>query len=229
MSQDFGDLVNDLWESILANRGGLERDTCIIYLRSSAQKLLFAEKRLESLTDQIKECAKRFEDKRELDLFYIEMNFDHCVSSLRSSLEHLAQLINAVIPLNLSPRFAGGETPVTLRNVIKEMQSNRLSISNETLACLSSFLISEIEKRWYKELNELRTEIFHEKFNRFAWTSLATLNRKLLDFKILVPNGTAKSLKTESEREVSYFCKNMVQNVDNVLRESFFALIKYLR
>ena len=54
----------------------------------------------------------------------IEMDFDHCILSLRSSLEHLAQLLNATIPLNLLPKGNASES-VNLRRVIDAIANNQ--------------------------------------------------------------------------------------------------------
>jgi hypothetical protein len=159
---------------------------------------------------------------------YIEIDFDHCISSLRSSLEHLAQLINAIIPLNLSPKVTRGETHVTLRNIVKEIKKNDLLKNNECLYSLLSYLEGEMGKDWYKDLHDLRITMFHDKFDPLPKTSIQTLEHQLLDFKFLLPPHTAKTLVTEEERNIVSYCERRIGEVEGVLKESFQILSKYL-
>lgn len=228
MSQDLDDIINILLAQIWSKKEGADRDSCQTYLRSTCQKHLFAEERLIGITNEIAEYAQKAKEKQILDRLYIEMDFDHCVLSLRSSLEHLAQLINAIIPLNLSPKFTGGKTPVTLKNVIEEIKKNDLSKNSECLCNLSSYLKLEMEKEWYKELHDLRITMFHDKYDHLTRTSLLTLNHQLLDLKFLLPSGTAESLVTEEERNIITYCDSTIKKVEGVLKESFGALSKYL-
>ena len=236
MSQNLDNPINILLEQILGSKEGDDRDLCVIYLRSTCQKHLFAEKRLKSLRKRIAEY-KRNRRVKQYDTFtvttwpvtlYIEMDFDHCVLSLRSSLDHLAQLINAIIPLKLSSRVTRGETHVTLKNVIGEIRKNNLLKNNECLSNLSSCLNSEMEKDWYRDLHDLRITMFHDKFDRFTRTSLETFERQLLDLKFLLPSGTAKSLVTEEERDITSYCESVIRKVEAVLKKTFDVLSKYL-
>ena len=141
MSQDLGDIINDLLGKILANKRGVECDLCVIYLRSTAQKHLFAEERLKALNRKIAGYRKKCEVNQYGGItwpatLYIEMDFDHCVLSLRSSLEHLAQLINTIVSLNLVAKRTKGEAHVTLGRVIKKIKENDLLRSNEHLSSL---------------------------------------------------------------------------------------------
>lgn len=228
MSQALGDIINTLLEQIWGSKEGAECDSCVIYLRSTCQKHLFAEERLKSLTKEIERYIQTVQDNQVPSSLNIEMEFDHCVLSLRSCLEHLAQLINAVIPLNLSPKATKGQTHVTLKNVIEEIRKNEILKNNEYLLSLSSYLNSETEKDWYRDLHDLRITMFHEKFDRFTRTSTRTLERQLRDLKFLLPSGIAKSLVTEEERNVTSYCQSVTRKVESVLKESFDLLSKYL-
>jgi len=215
----------------LANKEGVDCDLCLIYLRSTAQKHLFAEKRLKSLNRKIAGYRQKCEVNQYGGItwpvtLYIEMDFDHCVLSLRSSLEHLAQLINAIVPLNLAPKRTKGKTHVTLDKVIEEINGNDQLRSNEYLSSLSSFLKSEMEENWYKDFQELRNTMAHVKFDRFPRTTLKTPERQLLNLKFLLPSGTAKSLVTEEERDITSYCKDVIKKVESVLKESFDLLSK---
>jgi bacterioferritin (cytochrome b1) len=227
MSQDLDNIINTLWDQIRGIKKGDDCDLCEIYLRSTCQKHLFAEERLKSLTKEIERFIQTVRDKQELSSFNIEMDFDHCVLSLRSSLEHLAQLINAIIPLNLSPKFTRDETLVTLSNVTDEIKNNDLSKNNKCLCNLSSYLKLEMEKDWYKELHDLRITMFHDKFDRLPRTSLP-IPRYAPDLKFLLPSGTAKSLVTKEEREITSYCGSVIRKVEGVLKYSFDVLSKYL-
>lgn len=228
MSQDLDDIINALLSQIWDSKEGNERYLCEIYLQSTCQKHLFAEKRLESLVKHIEDYTQRYKENEVLDRLSIEMDFDHCVLSLRSSLEHLAQLINAIIPLNLSPKVTKGQISVSLKSIIEEMRKNELLKSNENVLNLSSYLQSEIEKDWYRALHDLRIEMFHEKFGRLTRTTLKTLEYQLKDLKFLLPNGTANSFVTEKERDITYFCESMIKEVERVIKESFSVLSMYL-
>lgn len=228
MSQDLDDIINDLWTLIVHNREGADRYSCGIYLRSTCQKHLFAESRLESLAKYIEEYTQKWKSNEVLDRLYIEMDFDHCILSLRSSLGHLAQLINAIIPLNLSPKVIKGETHVTLKNVIEKIEQNDLLKNNKCLTNLSSYLNSEMEKNWYRDLHNLRITMFHDKFDHLTRATSQTLDRQLLNLKFRLPSGTAKSLVTEEERDIISYCKDVIKKVESVLKESFDLLSKYL-
>lgn len=228
MSQDLGDAINILLEQIWRSKEGADRGLCEIYLRSTCQKHLFAEKRLISLTNEIEKYIQTVQDNQVPSSLDIEMDFDHCVSSLRSCLEHLSQLINAVIPLNLSPKMTKGEMHATLKNVIEEIRKNDLLESNQCLSSLSSYLSSEMEKDWHKDLHNLRITMFHNRFDRLTRISTRTPQRQLLDLKFLLPSDTTKSLVTEEERNIASYCESIITKVEGVLKGSFDILSEYL-
>jgi len=112
--------------------------------------------------------------------------------------------------------------------VIEGIERNAVSKNNKYLCHLSSYLKSAVEKDWYKNLNHLRIEMSHIKFDRFSKTSLHTLDRQLIDLKFLLPQGVAESLKTEEERDIISYCKDTIVKVEGILKESFTALSNYL-
>lgn len=228
MSQDLGDIINTLWCQIRDSKKIYDRELCVSYLRSTCQKHLFAEKRLESLKSRIEEYEQNVQDTGEHDPFCIEMDFDHCILSLRSSLEHLAQLINAIISLGLTPRVTEGMRHVTLKNVTEGIGNNDLLKNNEYLSSLSSYLRGEMEKDWYTDLHDLRITMFHDQFGRLPRTSTYTPKRKLLGVKFLLPNGTVKRLESEADRDITSYCEGVVRKVGSVLGKSFDLLSKYL-
>lgn len=228
MSEDLDDIINTLLEQIWDIKQGHDRDACQIYLRSTCQKLLFAEKRIESLNSEVERYIQTLRNKQIASTLNIEMEFDHCVLSLRSCLEHLAQLINAIIPLNLAPRITKGKKPVTLSNVIDELPRNKLSKNSECLLKLSSYLRNEVEKPGYQVLHDLRITMFHDRFNYLPRTSLHRMNRELLELEFLLPDDMARSLVEEREKSITSYCESVIGTVEGVLKESFKALSKYL-
>ena len=121
-----------------------------------------------------------------------------------------------------------GEKHVTLKHVTEEIKENKLSKNNEYLCDLLSFLQNEIEQDWYKNLNKLRNEMSHVKFDHFVRTSLHTPDRQLIDLKFLLPQGVAENLKTEEERDIIYYCRDTIDKVEKVLERSFQVLSDYL-
>jgi len=147
--------------------------------------------------------------------------------SLRSSLEHLAQLINAIIPLNLSPKGKASES-VNLKRVICLIANNPSMKSISCLDKLSLNLEKEMQSNWYRELHDLRIESFHVKSGRLPQTKHMTLKRELIDLKFLLPDGTVNSLKTENDRNILNYCASRVKDVLRTLNDSFHLLSNYM-
>lgn len=232
MSQEFDDIINTLLSQIWDISEVGTRHLCELYLRSSCQKLLFAETRLSSLRGKVayhkrgRKVVYRegyYEVNYPQNVLSIEMDFDHCILSLRSSLEHLAQLVNATIPLNLPPKGKASES-VNLRRVIDAIENSQHLKSVPHLNELSLNLKRLTESDWYKELHDLRIEAFHVKSGRLPKTELTTLSRALIDLKFLLPDGTVNSLKTEKDRDILYYCKNRVKDLERTLNTSFHLL-----
>lgn len=236
MSQEFDDIINTLLSQIWDITEVGTRHLCELYLRSSCQKLLFAETRLRSLRGKVayhkrgRKVVHRegyYEVNYPQNVLSIEMDFDHCILSLRSSLEHLAQLVNAIVPLNLLPKGKVSES-VNLRRVIGTIADTQQLKNIQYLSELSSKLRRVSESNWYKELHDLRIESFHVKSGHLPKTELTTLNRDLIDLKFLLPDGTVNSLKTEEDRDILYYCKNRVKDVERTLNTSFHLLSNYM-
>jgi len=236
MSQDFNDIINTLWSQIWGSMEVDARHLCELYLRSACQKLLFAETRLRSLRGKIAYHKRRrtivqregyYEVNYPENKLSIEMDFDHCILSLRSSLEHLAQLVNAVIPLNLSPKGKASES-VSLKKVIEAIVENESLKSIPYLSKLSSYLQEEMESDWYRELHDLRIESFHVKSGRLPKTELMTLERELIELRFLLPQDTVNSLKTDEDRDILNYSKNRIKDVKKTLNASFHLLCKYM-
>ena len=236
MSKDFDDIINVLWSQMMGSMEGDGRYLCGIYLRSACQKLLFAETRLRNLRGKVS-YYKRGRTVVQREGYYevnypqnrlsIEMDFDHCILSLRSSLEHLAQLVNAIIPLDLPPKGKASES-VSLKRVIHAIANNEALKSTPYLPELASNLQEEMESDWYKELHDLRIESFHVKSGYLPKTELMTRKRELKDLSFLLPQGTVSSLKTENDRDIRNYCKNRVKDVKRTLHTSFRLLSNYM-
>ncbi|HEY78712.1 MAG TPA: hypothetical protein G4O09_06330 [Dehalococcoidia bacterium] len=212
---------------------GNDRYLCEIYLASATQKHLFAERRLRSLRGKITEYKRKSSriDEHTRSRNYpnrlpIEMDFDHCILSLRSSLEHLAQLVNAVICLGIPA--TGYHESVSLQRVISKLDKETLVQGYSCLSNLSLYLSKVKNSNWYKELHALRIESFHVKFGRLPRTETMTLGRDLIDLKFLLPNGTVTSKTTEIDRDIFVYCKSIVKDVERVLNNSFQYLSEYL-
>ncbi len=236
MSEAFDDIINTLWSQIWGIAEVGARHLCELYLRSSCQKHLFAETRLRSLRSKVayhkrgRTVVHRegyYEINYPQNTLSIEMDFDHCILSLRSSLEHLAQLVNAIIPLSLPPKGKASES-VNLRRVIDAIASNQQLKSIPYLNELSCNLKRVTESNWYKELHDLRIESFHVKSGRLPRTELTTLKRDLIDLKFLLPDGTVSSLKTEKDRDILNYCRSRVKDIEKTLNTSFHLLSDYM-
>lgn len=201
----------------------------IHYLDSIGQKHLFAERRLITLKQKIIRYKKKMEYSDGMPSSFpsalsIEMDFDHCILSLRSSLEHLAQLINSVAKLGLLPT-GDSRNAVSLKNVTKKIDNNPEFKNNDHLFQLSVFLNEEMGEDWFKELHNLRIEIFHHK-------APDILNPRVdpnkMDELFLIPRDCTITAKTKRDREICRFCENKINDIEYVLYNSYYLLSKYL-
>lgn len=205
------------------------------YLKSASLKHRYAETRLISLRRKITNYKKRVEIRYGGSLIMfpdtlpIEMDLDHCVASLRSSIEHLAQLINSVVKLRLKP-VGYGKGVVSPQNVVDAINSSLKLKKDQYLSKLSSFLGNEIHKDWYKELHRFRIEMYHHKSREILDHASASpsLNPNWMDELFVIPPDIAISAKTRRDREIFNFCQNKVNDIENVLYNSFYLLSKYL-
>jgi len=144
---------------------------------------------------------------RKATSFDIEIEFDHCIVSLRSCIEHLMQLINHVAGLNLAPASYKADR-VDIDNVIRGLKNH----SNAVLRRLGDYLDKEKQKDWYKTLHKLRIEMYHNKFERF-------INHGE-QVKIDFPNGHEVDLIT--------YCSTVINNLERILAYSMQSLTTFL-
>jgi len=236
MSREFDEIINTLLSQIWDIEEVDVRHQCELYLSSSCQKLLFAETRLRSLRGKVayhKRGRKVVHREGYYEINYpqnalsIEMDFDHCILSLRSSLEHLAQLVNAIVPLNLPPKGKASES-VNLRRVVDTIAEKHQWENIPYLNELSSKLKGVMGSNWYKELHVLRIESFHVKSGRLPKTALMTQSRELIELTFLLPDGTVNSLKAGEDRDILNYCRNRVKDIEKTLNTSFHLLSDYM-
>jgi hypothetical protein len=205
------------------------------YLNSASLKYRYAEKRLISLRRKITNYKKRVERRYGgsvimfPDPLPIGMDFDHCIASLRSSIEHLAQLINSIVKLGLKP-VGYGKGIVSPQNVADAINGSPKLKKDQYLSRLSSFLGNEIHRDWYKELHRFRIEMYHHKSREILDHASASpsLVPNWMDELFVIPPDFAISAKTRRDREICNFCQNKVNDIENVLYNSFCLLSKYL-
>jgi hypothetical protein len=219
MSNTFGNSINDLWSLIRHD------NTCEIYLRSAAQKHLFAEKRAEQLHSDITEFKASTSIRETIGTLHIEMNFEHGVSSLRSSIEHLAQLINGVANLGLAQTRRQGSNIIDIYKV----RDILLKSPDGNLRKLGGLLMSMTGSSWYTDLHDLRIELYHHQFQRFPRAHAVDMSRSSQNVEFLLPSGTAPSISDSKERQIDVYLDRQVENVRAVLEESFKLLIEYLK
>lgn len=205
------------------------------YLNSASLKYRYAKQRLISIRRKITNYKKRVETRNGgsiimfPDPIYIEMDLDHCVTSLRSSIEHLAQLINSVVELGLTP-VGHGQGIVSPQGVVDAMNCSPKVKKDRHLSSLSSFLRNEIDQDWYKELSRFRIEMYHHKSREFLDYASASpsLVPNWMDELFVIPPGIATSAKRRRDREIVGFCRIKVNSIEEVLYNSFHLLSKHL-
>ena len=227
MSKRLDDAEFDLLSRLTLNSDGYD------YLRSASLKYRYAKRRLVSLRTKITRYKGRVEVRYAIigfpDPSTIEMDLDHCIACLRSSIEHLAQLINSVANLGLKP-VGYGKDIVSPYNVVNAINASPKLGKDPNLSKLSSFLQDEMQRGWYKELNTFRIEMYHYKSKGILDHAFASpsLDPDWMDKLFVVPADVAVSAKTRWDREVCSFCQNRTDDIENVLHSSFSLLSKYL-
>ena len=219
MSNAFDDSINDLWSLINHD------SACEIYLRSAAQKHDFAEIRAEALHNDITEFKTNTSIRETIGTLHIEMNFEHGVSSLRSSIEHLAQLINEVAKLGLAQTKKQGSNVVDIYKV----RDILLKSPDGNLRKLGELLTSMTGSGWYTDLSDLRIELFHHQFKRLPRAYALDMSRGSSNVEFLLPSDTAPSISDSKERPIDVYLNRQVENVRAVLEQSFKLLIEYLK
>lgn len=181
------------------------------YLRGINQKRLFARKRKRLLKRAIARLSPYSKIERPTAAFTIEIEFDHFIDSLRSSIEKLMQLINLIADLKLSPtnrhRKNKFDKLVTLDEVIKSLQSSSDTILNR----LGAYLLKEKQRNWYTTLHQLRIEIYHNSFEKFI----------IRDDRLFV------SLLNRKKTDLLNYCDDEVANVERFLSHSLSSLYRF--
>lgn len=187
-----------------------------IYLRSTNQKRLFARKRALYLNRAISKYSKIHVmyygntqvNTRKTTLFSLEIEFDHLVLSLRSSIEHLMQLINFVADLGLYPTSNDRKIAVNVNNVIEKLNTK----TNKVLKKLGRYIKKEKSKNWYKTLHKLRIENYHNKFEKF----------------INVDENIRLVLPDTKEIDLLIYCSTTIANVERLLSYGLKSLTEFL-
>ena len=225
MSKRLDDIVGDLAYQVIRATGTYE------YLDSICLKYSFAERRLITLKRKITSYKRKIEYRNNITVFpdtsSVEMDLDHCILSMRSSLEHLAQLINSVVPLGLQSTGYGRNT-VSLQNIINAIDGSPKFKNNPNLSELSSLLKNAMGKHWYKELHKLRIEMYHHKVRDILNHASPKTDPNKTDELFLIPQELVISAKTNKDREIGCFCQNRINDIENVLYNSFYLISKYL-
>lgn len=219
MGIEFDDAINDLW-TLVAKASDAE-----IYLRSACQKLLFAQTRQKSLCKNIQNFKANKTTRETIGTLNIEMDFDHCINSLRSSIEHLAQLINSITCLGLSPNRKLGKDEVTIYKV-KEKLLGSVSLELQELGKLLEKVIAE---DWYKELHDLRITLYHEKYERLPRAYTVEMQRAFPNTEFLLPSNTAPSITESASRYIDRYCEIQIENIENLLLACYKHLINYVK
>ena len=219
MSIEFDDAVNDLWSLIQKN------DDDVGYLRSANEKLLFAEYRLDSMRKNIHDFKTKQEIRDTVGTLNVEMDFDHCISCLRSSIEHLSQLINSVVNLGLFPLRAKGENTVSLKKVQEKLsERDRLE-----LKAMASVLEATINESWYSDLHDLRIILFHERIERLSRSVTIDMNNGKTYIYFRLPPGTAPNTNGDDARLLDMYCEARINDVEKILLTCYNHLVEYLK
>jgi hypothetical protein len=219
MSTEFDDAINDLWSLIQKN------DDAVNYLRSASGKLLFAQARLQSMRKHIEDFKAHQEIRDTVGALNVDMDFDHCISSLRSSIEHLLQLINSVADLGLSPLREKGENIVSIKNVAEKLSES----DNSELKEVAPVLDETINESWYKDLHGLRIILFHESIKRLSRSVEIDMTHASADIDFRLPPGTAPNTTGNNARLVDMYCEARINDVEKLLFTCFNQLIGYVK
>jgi hypothetical protein len=219
MSAEFDDAITDLRSLIQKN------DDAVNYLRSASGKLLFAQARLESMRKHIEDFKAHQEIRDTVGTLNVEMDFDHCISSLRSSIEHLLQLINSVANLGLSPLREKGENIVSIKNVAEKLSESDSSELKEVALVLDG----TINESWYKDLHGLRIIMFHDSVQRFSRSVMIDMAHGLAHIDFRLPPGTAPNTRDNNARLLDVYCEARIIDVEKLLFTCFNQLIGYVK
>ena len=230
------DTIYDSFKVVRKYKTGFELVDCFHYLTSIRLKHKFARKRLIVLKRK-----KTYYMKRRVEEYYnrairttwpdyysILMEFDHCVISLRSSLEHLLQLINLVIPLGLAPQRKSKEQVVGIATVITAMSANRHIKQNNILGQLRENMKELQNQSWYDHLHKLRIEQYHDKFTLPSLVEHRSKeDSRLYDITWNIP-GLSNDKTGTTHIDIVNYCESTISNVEEVLITNLELLNKYM-
>lgn len=232
MNKNFESEIIDFIKNVRKYKTGHELNQYFDYLGSIRLKYKFAKSRLIKMK-RGETCykKKRLEEHGEgyikttwPDNYAILMEFDHCVISLRSLLEHLLQLINLAIPLGLSPRQKQNIPSVSIGAILVKMNGSERCQNNAVLNELKRNIQELRDQYWYDHLNELRVEQYHNKFIRPSLNEHRSQSRELSDVSLLIPCVK----ESRNHVDIATYCEDRIDDVENVLSTSLVLLMRYL-
>jgi hypothetical protein len=215
---------------------GHELVQCFDYLTSIRLKYKFAKNRLTILKrkkayykkKRVEEYSNEALKTTWPDNYSILMEFDHCVISLRSLIEHLLQLINVVIPLGLVPQRKGKEKAVDIDTIISVMSQTELCKNNVFLNQLLRN-IQEIKRQpWYDHLHKLRIEQFHNKFIAPSLNEHRSKDRELSDINWLITDVRENDETVRTHVDIITYCEERNRDVEEVLFNNLELLRRFL-
>lgn len=228
------DTIAKCFKTVRGCRTGFDLVHCFEYLTSIRLKHKFARSRLATLKrkkahymkTRIEEFSAKVTKTTWPDNYSVLMEFDHCIISLRSSVEHLLQLVNVVAELELVPkRSRGKEAAVGISVVIAAMDKNRLFDQCDVLRELRENIRSLKSQPWYDHLHRLRIEQFHDKFTYPSLVEHRSSDKKLTDIGWYIPRETDGG---RTHVDIIDYCEEQVTNVEDVLVKNLGLLIRYL-
>lgn len=221
MSQRLDDTVNTLWQRIMMQLDADDGETCVFYLRNVRQKIYFALERYESLKKNIVDYKWNYEHKKVLNSTYIEMDFDHIIYCLRSSLSYLALLICSVIPLSSYDRLTNKSRMLTLGDVVLQLKSHK---QESCVYKLWMYLSENINAEWYKELNEFRIDIFYDRFKNFPRVTTYAFEHQLLDMDCLLSDDAGDSSIYTDKKNILTYSRWLITEVEDIVINSLELL-----
>ena len=231
------DTISICFKAVRKYKTGSQLVQCFQYLTSIRLKYKFAKKRLTILKrkkayymrSRVEEYTKDSLKTTWPDNYAVLMEFDHCVTSLRSSLEHFFQLTNVLISLGLAPLRKFGEPEVSISAVISAMDKNELCNTNVTLRQLRLNIGVLKNQPWYEHLHNLRIELYHNQFTHPDLVEHRSKDRELLDISWWIPNIERTINDTGiTHVDIIDYCEKRIANVEGVLNTNLVLLNRFL-
>jgi len=180
----------------------------------------------------------RWREREVKSRFPYIVEFDHFVICLRSSLDYLAQIVNILCELKMTPRAGLGEPPfVSFNEVSKNLQNSK------SYPDLSELFYDVYNSSWYKYLNSLRIDAVHWKpifiirqgglAPQAQSTSIRTEGKKRINSdirirmtKLLLPDEPL-GRHADNEMELLSYCEETLNNVRNAVQKGYSLLLRY--